>query len=295
MQCKHSSIICSVGCYDGKVYVLARCNGKIVWTYQTEDVVKSSPCVDLQTGLIWVGSHDGCLYSLDIDSKVCKMRVHCKKGSCFSSPAISYDPHCVYVGTLAGYFLCIDAFSGDVKWFKRFRKPIFATPFVHRQHVFVATVNGRLKCLSHFGEEIWEFRTDDHVFSSPVGVTSQNTIGGDVVLSSHGCKIYRVTSDGKLRWSTLLNGPVYATPCFIFWNYDLPKHVSFSPEPLDPANSACVLVVTTKGTMYLLDACDGRIVKTFFLLGEVFSSPIVFGNHIVVGCRDDYLCCIDSV
>jgi acyl-CoA synthetase len=204
---------------------------------------------------------------------------------------MSYDPHYVYIGTLAGCFLCVDAVSGQIKWFKRLEKPIFSTPFIRGDSVFVATVNGCLKCLNHSGEELWELRTDVPVFSSPVGITSQKiSIAGDVFLASHGHKVYCVSSDGKYKWSTSVDGPVYATPCFI----SLTKQETSTPLPLH-SDSVYIVVATTKGTMYFLAASDGMILKTLVLPGEVFSSPVTVGRDIVLGCRNDYLYCVKLV
>ena len=276
---------------------MARNNGKITWAYQTQDVVKSSPCVDLKTGFIWVGSHDGSLYCLDIDQHVCKICVKCKEGSCFSSPTISYDPHNVYIGTLAGCFLCVDAVSGEIKWCKRLGKPIFSSPFTQGDNVFVAMVNGCLKCLSLCGEEVWELLVNDQVFSSPVGITSRMaSIDGDIILASHSNIVYRVSSDGKCRWSTKVDGTVYATPCFFACTYsnDSAEWETSTERPSE-SGKVCVVIATTRGTIYLLGCSNGKIMKTFSLPGEVFSSPVVVFRDIVIGCRNNYLYCVTLI
>ena len=222
---------------------------------------------------------------------MCKMCVKCMEGSCFSSPAVSYDPHCVYIGTLAGSFLCVDALSGKIKWFKRFEKPIFSSPFIQDDKVFVVTVNGCLKCLSHYGDEVWELRTDVPIFSTPVGITSKIApIASGVFLASHGHKVVRVSSEGKCVWSTTVDGPAYATPCFVSGDYDLSR-IGISTPQLVATSNICIVVVTTKGTMYFLAGNDGSILNTFSVPGEVFSSPTIVGGNIVLGSRNNYLYC----
>ena len=54
------------GCYDSYIYVLKVSTGEIHWKFKTGDVVKCSPVMDPLTSLIWVGSHDDCIYSLDV-------------------------------------------------------------------------------------------------------------------------------------------------------------------------------------------------------------------------------------
>lgn len=47
------------------MYFLDVSCGETVWTFETGDVVKSSPTVDPKTGMIFAGSHDGNIYALD--------------------------------------------------------------------------------------------------------------------------------------------------------------------------------------------------------------------------------------
>ncbi|XP_022797527.1 acyl-CoA synthetase family member 4-like, partial [Stylophora pistillata] len=119
-----------VGCYDGQVYVLNRFIGGIIWTFQTGAAVKSSPCIDPQTGLAWVGSHDHHWYVLDVTNRQYIAAIHCGGGSCFSSPCISKKPHLVFIATLTGCLLAIDATEHTVLWSQQCPKPVFASPLL---------------------------------------------------------------------------------------------------------------------------------------------------------------------
>ena len=44
--------------------------------------------------------------------------------------------------------------------------------------------------------------------------------------------------------------------------------------------------------MYLLDLSDGSTLGHLRLPGDVFSSPVVVGSEVVVGCRDDNVYCM---
>jgi len=62
----------SVGCYDGKVYVIdRRLNGLVVWSFQTGGQVKSSACINPRSGYAYIGSHDHHLYAFDIQVTQC--------------------------------------------------------------------------------------------------------------------------------------------------------------------------------------------------------------------------------
>ena len=57
------------------MYCMRADNGRVKWSLQLSgEPVKSSPCVDVSTGLVWVGSHDHHLYA--IDGEVCKHSYH---------------------------------------------------------------------------------------------------------------------------------------------------------------------------------------------------------------------------
>lgn len=54
-----------------------------------------------------------------------------------------------------------------------------------------------------------------------------------------------------------------------------------------------VAVASTDGTLWVLDGEQGTLKASFLLPGELFSSPVVWGHAIVVGCRNDYVYCLE--
>ena len=120
---------CTVGCYDGYIYCLRAESGEVKWSLQlSREPVKSSPCVDTTTGLVWVCSHDQHLYA--IHGEVCKKpvylthfrfsfplcvqrgrmvhRVFLGGGSCFSSPCLDLHRGLVYAATLRGNVVAVN-------------------------------------------------------------------------------------------------------------------------------------------------------------------------------------------
>lgn len=55
----------------------------------------------------------------------------------------------------------------------------------------------------------------------------------------------------------------------------------------------CLVVPSTDGWLYILDTSTGHCLTKSKLPGEVFSSPVVLNNHILVGCRDNFLYSFD--
>jgi len=50
---------------------------------------------------------------------------------------------------------------------------------------------------------------------------------------------------------------------------------------------------TRKGSLYLTHLRSGKSQLVLSLAGEVFSSPVVCGSRVVIGCRDNFVYCFD--
>ncbi|XP_053920664.1 beta-alanine-activating enzyme isoform X2 [Cuculus canorus] len=265
-----------VGCYNGLVYVLHSSDGEIYWTFVTEDTVKSSAVVDPCNGLVYIGSHDQHVYALDIYKKACIWQLHCEGGAVFSSPCLSSFPHHLYVATLGGLLLAVNPVTGDRIWKSFLGKPLFSSPHCNEKYVCVGCVDGNLYCYSHSGEKVWQFSTNGPVFSSPCisSLTKQ-----EIFFGSHDCFIYCCNMEGNLLWKFEATSSVYGTP-FVFQSDTL-------------KNKILLAAVSTDGKVWILNAKNGTAEGVDKLPGEVFSSPVVWGTKLVVGCRNDYVYCLD--
>ncbi|NXL95285.1 ACSF4 enzyme, partial [Alectura lathami] len=263
-----------VGCYDGLVYVLQSSDGETHWAFVTEDAVKSSAVVDPSSGLVYVGSHDQHVYALDIYNKLCIWKLHCEGGAVFSSPCLSSFPHHVYVATLGGLLLAVSPVCTSTYFF--LGKPLFSSPHCNEKCVCIGCVDGNLYCYSHSGEKVWQFSTNGPVFSSPCisSLTKQ-----EIFFGSHDRFIYCCNMEGNLLWKFEATSSVYGTP-FVFQSDDL-------------KNKILLAAVSTDGKVWILNARTGTAEGVDKLPGEVFSSPVVWGTKLVVGCRNDYVYCLD--
>uniref|UniRef100_A0A4W4GVX9 Carrier domain-containing protein n=1 Tax=Electrophorus electricus TaxID=8005 RepID=A0A4W4GVX9_ELEEL len=256
------------GCYDGQVYFLCVDSGDTWWVFETGDAVKSSPAIDPHTGLVIIGSHDGHVYALDPLAKCCVWKHHCGGGAVFSSPCLHSSPRLLYSATLGGQLRCLrpvsTGHSPDV--------PLFSSPACSETCVCIGSVSGHITALSHDGHKLWDFHTDGPVFSSP---------SNEVLLcGSHDCSVYCLnTADGSLLWQFQTTGKVYSSP-FVF-------------DGTPWGRSTLVALTTTDGTVWVLDVEQGALKASLSLPGELFSSPVVWGRTIVVGCRNDYVYCLD--
>ncbi|XP_078684711.1 beta-alanine-activating enzyme-like isoform X2 [Branchiostoma floridae x Branchiostoma belcheri] len=322
--CSTDGELIIVGCYDNCVYVLESRTGAIRWRYHTGGEVKSSPCLDTKSSLVFVGSHDQHVHALDLKDQCCVWKTHCGGGSVFSSPCLGSSPRLLCVGTLTGKLTAINPDTGAVLWRTACPKPIFSSPRITLRWIYVGCVDGELYCVDHRGNITWSFTTAGPIFSSPSLSSSSSTCdlleGQDViVVGSHDHHVYCLTDQGHLRWKFETDSAVYATP-FVFYihagsttvldslgilNRKQSPNTSHSPAPSVDAiakvrtkkdsttavntsqGHPCVAVASTKGTLYILTLDSGSCLSSVTLPGEVFSSPVVWGDLLVVGCRDD--------
>ncbi|KAL1022606.1 hypothetical protein UPYG_G00029810 [Umbra pygmaea] len=267
-----------VGCYDGGVYFLCVESGETQWVFETGDAVKSSPTADLLTELVMVGSHDGHIYALHPQDRQCVWKHYCDSGAVFSSLCVQQSLRHLYAATLGGNVICLNPDTGSLLWRYSRQTPFFSSPSCSSGHIIIGCVDGNICCLSHAGELLWQYTTNGPVFSSPCTTPDQRR----VVCGSHdGCVYCLDCSDGSLVWRYKTPGRVYSSP-YVFedsaWGTD----------------GALVALASTDGTLCVLDGEDGTLRASLTLPGELFSSPVVWERTLLVGCRNDFVYCVEA-
>lgn len=76
------------------------------------------------------------------------------------------------------------------------------------------------------------------------------------------------------------------------WSIQLDSNIIATPTVVTTDQNTFIVVATCKGIIYLVNFDKRQIVKEFKLSGEIFSSPAVLNNKIIVGCRDDHVYCL---
>ncbi|XP_032885002.1 beta-alanine-activating enzyme isoform X2 [Amblyraja radiata] len=267
-----------VGCYDGYIYVLRRVDGETYWTFYTQNSVKSSPIVDPDLGLVFIGSHDQHVYALDILDKVCAWKLHCGRGAVFSTPYLNKSPRLLYVATLGESLIAVNPDSGSTVWKRSCGKPLFSSPQCTSRSVYIGCVDGSLHCFSHNGDQLWQFSTGGPIFSSPC-IYHFSATKQKIIFGSYDSFVYCLNEDGDLVWKFETSKQVYAVP-FLYPNSD------FNGRTL-------VAVMSTDGSLWILVAATGELITSYSLPGEVFSSPVIWENKLIVGCRNNYVYCVE--
>ncbi|XP_021735222.1 putative acyl-activating enzyme 19 [Chenopodium quinoa] len=284
-----------VGCYEGNVYFVDMMKGIINWTFQTGGEVKSQPTIDKCRNLIWCGSHDHNLYALDYRNYHCVYQFPCT-GSIFGSPAIDEARDMLYLGTTNGNLTAImlKASAFSVAWQLELKAPIFGSLSISSDgHVLCCLVNGDVLSLNSKGSIVWRVKTDGPIFAGPC---ISKALGFQALVCSRNGNVYSFELEkGRILWKYNVGGPITSS-AFVDENIKLISDPSVPSERL-------VCICSSSGRIILLqvscataeDNIAEEGVEKFAeidLQGDVFSSPVMVGGRIFVGCRDDYLHCI---
>ncbi|XP_077518824.1 aminoadipate-semialdehyde dehydrogenase isoform X1 [Amblyomma americanum] len=261
------------GCYDHHIYCVDIVSGAVKWTLSTGAVVKSSPATNRTNNSFVCGSHDRYLYCMtqDIGSLLWKRRL--SEGSIFASPSVSYNPYQIYGATLDGLVAALCPATGEMLWTCKLDKPIFSSPTICDTGVGVCCVDGKVFLLSHTnGSKLWVTEAAAPIFST----LSLTDGAGDpsLVVGCHNQCVYKLSvKDGRILWQAHLDSPVFST---LFCPTDRPFYVG----------------ATTKGTLCIINSESGEVQTSHCFDNEVFSSPVLLEDHIIVGCRNNYVYCL---
>ncbi|XP_015950867.1 putative acyl-activating enzyme 19 isoform X1 [Arachis duranensis] len=286
-----------VGCYMGKIYFLDFSSGTICWSFQTSGEVKSQPVVDTRRHLIWCGSHDHNLYALDYKNHCCVYKLPCG-GSIFGSPVIDEVRGLLYVASTGGRItaISISDFSFTVLWLNDLEVPIFGSLGITEiGTVICCLVDGHVLALDPNGSTVWKQTTDGPIFSGPC---MPSTLPHEVLVCSRKGSVYSFKPEnGDLLWKHNVGDPITSSAY-------VDEHLQLVSDDASHSSDRLICICSSSGRIHLLrenlNSSDDTILRKIDvqefarldLLGDIFSSPLMIGGRIFVGCRDDYLHCV---
>ncbi|CAA7016042.1 unnamed protein product [Microthlaspi erraticum] len=281
-----------VGCYIGKLYFLDFSTGSLCWTFQACGEIKCQPVVDTYSQLIWCGSHDHTLYALDYRSQSCVYKLQCG-GSVFASPVIDESHSSLYVASTNGRVIAVSVEDSPFHtlWLLELEAPIFGSLSISptNQSVICCLVNGQVVAMSPSGTIIWRYTTGGPIFAGPC---MSHVLPSQVLVCCRNGSVYSLESEsGCLVWEYNIGDPITAS-AYIDENLHFESHQLLASDRL-------VSVCSSSGRVHILRVSpnlsrDSKVdeIARLELQADVFSSPVMIGGRIFVGCRDDYVHCL---
>lgn len=237
---------------------------EVLWSYQTDYFISSSPVV--AHGRVYIGSWDRKIYCFDMDNGDL-LWDYSTNGQITSSPAVANGK--VYIGSQDSEFYCLDAINGDYIWKYDTNFMIESSPTVKDDKVFFGSSDGSLYCLNaNDGSLIWNYPTGNVIWSSPA-VTDD--------------KVYFGSLTGDFLCLDIIDGD-------LIWDYPTTSGIWSSPAVTDDK----VYFGSNDYYVYCLDADDGSYVWSYNTLSEVHSSPAIACDYVYIGSMDGRLLCLNK-
>lgn len=269
-----------VGCYDGFLYCFNVTSGEILWTFDTQGKIKSKAV--LHEDLLLVGNYNenSNFWCLKLNGGEQEPELKWKRliGSrgILASPLIVDSM--IFICTLDGTIEMID-FNGIPLWTKKFEFPIFSSPqrIPERNEILFAEVVKNIHCVDFKGNEVWNFETGGEIFSS-FSFQKINEMEIGIFFGCHD-KILRYlkynchNNSVELTWSCMSKSQLFSTPKLTEGNM--------------------IVSCSTDGHINFINSSTGLIQHYHKLPGEIFSTPLIIGRRLFVGCRNNFLYCIE--
>lgn len=297
-----------VGIAREKFYAVDAKRGKKVWQFKTQGPVHAKARVLDQ--VVYFADLEGVAYALEAQSgkPIWMTRIG---APVMAAPLVVADK--VYVSSLDKALTCLDRKQGGLLWQVNFgnRDPEFtmkgsSDPVLFGSNILIGYSDGMI--LAHhleggqiawakqFGDPFEEFHdVDAEIRFYPPLLISESESRAYVTSADGGLFAFR-PQDGTILWRSPVGGVndvVIADPylyvtakgivyCFqresgkILWEQDLQI-----PEISSPAvYQNWLVVVATKGRLFVLDRNSGDIVYRWYVRGGSYGDPVIDGNRV---------------
>lgn len=187
-----------VGSGTGRIFCLDRFSGKALWEDSVSAKTLAGPSADKQT--VYFPFDDGRIRKYDA------LKGDLIFESNLSQPLVSKMAigNNVYVAGVEGGFFAVEKESGTVIWKKEFPYPIWTSPALDNDMLYIGDNGGNLRAINAgSGDVYWEFKCNGVILSSPV------IIGDFLLFGSLDCFFYCLDKKtGRLISKKELNGGI---------------------------------------------------------------------------------------
>lgn len=194
------------GMGDGRVRVLDRASGRVLWSRRIGSAIESSPVV--RYGIDYFGARNGRVYALDLRRR--RLRWTYPSGAKITA-SVSLAGRTAYVGNYAGRVVALDTRTGRLRWSSSVNGRVYGTAPVIGGRLFVpSSTGGSVTAFSTRGTRLWSFHTGSYVYSSPAAWA------GRVVFGSYNGVLYGLSQrTGGVRWTVRIGGSISGAPVIV--------------------------------------------------------------------------------
>lgn len=249
------------GAYDGNLYCLNKNTGETDWVFFDADWIGSSPCIDQDKGVVFIGLEFGLfkkrggVVAIDIKTGKALWKNYTMTGLTHASPA--YCDGVVVCGCNDNFMYAFNSKTGEIIWkFETKGEVKYSACFDKKMsYVIFGSMDGGLYVLNYKNGELY------HKFEALFGFYSTPAIEGVlVIIGSLDKYIYCFNLETKeIEWKFETNGRIFASPVI---------------------DKNSIFLGSNDGTLYELETKTGEVVSK-----TQFSERIV--NRIIVERDED--------
>ncbi|PIN15870.1 L-aminoadipate-semialdehyde dehydrogenase [Handroanthus impetiginosus] len=206
----------------------------------------------------------------------------------------------LYVASTSGHVIALQIKGQPFKklWEQDMGAPVFGSLSINYSdgNIICCLVDGTVVVLSSCGSIVWKATTGGPIFAGPC---ISHALPSQVLVCSRDGSIYSFKMEtGDLIWKHAVGNPITSSP-YVDENSQLISNASNLSDRLicvcDSSGSVYVLKVDTNATGGLKQNMKDMVQEfaRLDLEGDIFSSPVMIGGRIFVGCRDDHVYCIE--
>jgi eukaryotic-like serine/threonine-protein kinase len=281
---------------------------KLLWSFKTDDEIKSSPVISFDQ--VYIGSGDGNIYALHL--KTGKLAWKDSIGNTIEAPPLVVDQK-VVIGSLDGFVYAYDALRGKLLWkFETGGNVIGSAnwtiaPKGKTKWIFVGSYDFNLYCLdSENGKKIWTFEAENYINGAPSLQANKIIFGGcdahaRIISLASGKEEGAIDVGAYIPGSTAIDGNFaylghYGNEvvCIelkkknIAWRYG--DSENGDPFFSSPAIGQDRIVIGCRDNqVHCISKSTGKKIWTFQTQGEVDSSPVIANDKVIVGSNDGRL------
>ena len=296
----------------GNLYCLDEYDGGLIWAYQTDGWIMSSPAYS--DGKIFFGSfYDGKVHCINAETGTFIWNYQ-TDNQIFSSPVI--DENKVFVGSWnfnseIGKMLCLDSSNGDKIWIYTPDKGVISSPAVYENKVYFGSMDGYVYCLYNSnGSLVWKNKIGNEIRSSPAIFNGNIYVGSDngkiyCLDHTYGAKLWDFQTGGNIVSSpAIYDGKLYigsydkklyclnASTGFYLWNYSNGQKYYGSPTVSDEKVYVGTGIISPPTGMFnCIDAHNGDLIWSLSQDSGVYSSPAIANNKTYMNSKDGILYC----
>ena len=300
-----------VGNEEGRFVCLSLTSGKLLWEFNTDDIIEGTACVAKDSVLF--GSGDGHLYSLNSSDGKLKWKYETEGeilgGANLFKSTVDNKIY-VLVGSYDNYMHCVALSDGKLKWKYETRDYVNGAPGISDGKIYFGGCDAQI-----YGIKTETGKIDTTMDAESYIANSIVVVDSVAYVAHHGNRVAAFDLKKKSRlWEFgERDFPFFSSPAVAkdsvyaagkdkrlyrinrktgegIWEFKTGQGIESSPV----VSGSSVFIGSGDGSLYAVDAETGKQKWSYELGDNIRSSPAITPGKLVIGCDDGKIYCFSD-